>query len=149
MKRTYSLDLFPYGTPITSPYFFDSQCQDNTRGFDSRQDGWHTFVCSSNSPEEQVWVFHTVKCAGQGTLYTECWQVFWVPAHAVWVGIFNGIKSQGVLVHNISPEPASDWRAYEEGGHLWIHHCFVGGVNQVHPGRGQRHGCAGTGQDYA
>ena len=73
MKRTYSLDLFPYGTSITSQYFFDSQCQDSTKSFDSRQGRWHTFVCSSNSPEEQVRVFHTVKRAGQGTLYTECW----------------------------------------------------------------------------
>ena len=34
MKRTYSLDLFPYGTSITSQYFFDSQCQDSARSFD-------------------------------------------------------------------------------------------------------------------
>ena len=43
--------------------------------------------------------------------------VVWVPAHTAWVGIFNEIESQGVSVHDISPEPASDWTAYEEGGH--------------------------------
>ena len=39
--------------------FFDPLCQDITISFDIRQDHWHTFVCSSTSPEEQVQVFLT------------------------------------------------------------------------------------------